>query len=108
MRNILELDNTIVESIENIKYSTDKDFEYWKKNPYPTITGLDIDWKNLIANPPPNRSEQTKAELRQVQRSSTNLTGEQVKLVYEVDKDPGLIFVPFLEDRDLPYPKEEI
>ena len=44
MRNILELDNTIVESIENIKYSTDKDFEYWKKNPYPTITGLDIDW----------------------------------------------------------------
>jgi len=108
MRNILDLDNSIVESIDNIKYSTDKDFEYWKKNPYPIITGLDIDWKNLIANPPPNRSEQTKAELRKVKLMSSNLTGEEVKLVHEVDKDPGLIFVPFLVDRDLPYPKQEI
>ena len=108
MRNILELDNTIVESIENIKYSTDKDFEYWKKNPYPTITGLDIDWKNLIANPPPNRSEQTKAELHKVQLMSSNLTAEEVKLVHEVDKDPGLLFVSTLQEKNLPYPKEEI
>ena len=108
MRKILELGNSIVESIDNIKFSTDKDFEYWKKNPYPTVVGLDIDWKNLIPNPPPNRSEQTKSELRQVQLVSTNRTDAEVKLVYEVDKDPGLIFVPFLEDKDLPYPKEEI
>ena len=108
MRDILELDNSIVESIDNIKFSTDKDFEYWKKNPYPTVVGLDIDWKNLIPNPPPNRSEQTKSELRQVQLISTSLTEEEVKLVYEVDKDPGLIFVPFLENKKLPYPKEEI
>ena len=108
MRNILELDNAIVESIDNIKYSTDKDFEYWKKNPYPTITGLDIDWKNLIANPPPNRSEQTKDELRRVQLMSSNLTPEEVKLVYEVDKDPGLLFVSTLQEKNLPYPKEEI
>jgi hypothetical protein len=108
MRKILELGNSIVESIDNIKFSTDKDFEYWKKNPYPIVVGLDIDWKNLIPNPPPNRSEQTKSELRQVQLVSTNRTDAEVKLVYEVDKDPGLIFVPFLEDKDLPYPKEEI
>ena len=108
MRKILELGNSIVESIDNIKFSTDKDFEYWKKNPYPTVVGLDIDWKNLIPNPPPNRSEQTKSELRQVQLVSTNRTDAEVKLVYEVDKDPGLIFVPFLKDKDLPYPKEEI
>lgn len=108
MRNILELDDSIIESIDNIKYSTDKDFEYWKKNPYPTITGLDIDWKNLIANPPPNRSEQTKAELRKVQLMSSNLTAEEVKLVYEVDKDPGLLFVPTLQEKNLPYPKDEI
>ena len=38
MRNILELDKAVVESIDNIKYSTDKDFEYWKKNPYPTLS----------------------------------------------------------------------
>ena len=108
MRKILELGNSIVESIDNIKFSTDKDFEYWKKNPYPTVVGLDIDWKNLIPNPPPNRSEQTKSELRQVQLVSTNRTDVEVKLVYEVDKDPGLIFVPFLENKKLPYPKEEI
>jgi hypothetical protein len=108
MRKILELGNSIVESIDNIKFSTDKDFEYWKKNPYPIVVGLDIEWKNLIPNPPPNRSEQTKSELRQVQLVSTNRTDAEVKLVYEVDKDPGLIFVPFLEDKDLPYPKEEI
>ena len=108
MSKITLLGNSIVESIDNIKFSTDKDFEYWKKNPYPTVVGLDIDWKNLIANPPPNRSEQTKSELRQVQLISTNLTEEEVKLVYEVDKDPGLIFVPFLENKKLPYPKEEI
>lgn len=108
MRKILELDNSIVESIDNIKFSTDKDFEYWKKNPYPIVVGLDIDWKNLIPNPPPNRSEQTKSELRQVQLVSTNRTDAEVKLVYEVDKDPGLIFVPFLENKKLPYPKEEI
>ena len=108
MRNILDLDNSIVESIDNIKYSTDKDFEYWKKNPYPIITGLDIDWKNLIANPPPNRSEQTKAELRKVQLMSSNLTAEQIKLVREVDKDPGLLFVSILQENKLPYPKREI
>ena len=108
MRKILELGNSIVESIDNIKFSTDKDFEYWKKNPYPIVVGLDIDWKNLIPNPPPNRSEQTKSELRQVQLVSTNRTDAEVKLVYEVDKDPGLIFVPFLENKKLPYPKEEI
>ena len=108
MRNILELDNAIVESIDNIKYSTDKDFEYWKKNPYPTITGLDIDWKNLIANPPPNRSEQTKSELRKVQLMSSNLIEEEVRLVHEVDKDPGLLFVSTLQDKKLPYPKDEI
>ena len=108
MSKITLLGNSIVESIDNIKFSTDKDFEYWKKNPYQLVKGLDIDWKNLIPNPPPNRSEQTKSELRQVQVISTNLTEEEIKLVYEVDKDPGLIFVPFLEDKDLPYPKEEI
>jgi acid phosphatase (class A) len=108
MRNILDLDNSIVESIDNIKYSTDKDFEYWKKNPYPIITGLDIDWKNLIANPPPNRSEQTKAELRKVKLMSSNLTGEEVKLVHEVDKDPGLLFVSTLQEKNLSYPKQEI
>ena len=108
MRKILELGNSIVESIDNIKFSTDKDFEYWKKNPYQLVKGLDIDWKNLIPNPPPNRSEQTKSELRQVQLVSTNRTDAEVKLVYEVDKDPGLIFVPFLENKKLPYPKEEI
>ena len=108
MRKILELGNSIVESIDNIKFSTDKDFEYWKKNPYPIVVGLDIEWKNLIPNPPPNRSEQTKSELRQVQLVSTNRTDAEVKLVYEVDKDPGLIFVPFLENKKLRYPKEEI
>lgn len=108
MRNILELDKAVVESIDNIKYSTDKDFEYWKKNPYPIIAGLDIDWKNIIANPPPNRSEQTKDELRRVQLMSSNLTPEEVKLVYEVDKDPGLLFVSTLQEKNLPYPKEEI
>jgi acid phosphatase (class A) len=39
---------------------------------------------------------------------SNNPTGEEIKLVHEVDKDPGLIFVPFLENKKLPYPKEEI
>ena len=101
MHNILELDKAIVESIDNIKYSTDKDFEYWKKNPYPTITGLDIDWKNLIANPPPNRSEQTKAELHKVQLMSSNLTAEEFRLVHEVDKDPGLLFVSTLQEKNL-------
>ena len=108
MSKITLLDNSIVESIDNIKFSTDKDFEYWKKDPYQLVKGLDIDWKNLIPNPPPNRSEQTKAELRKIQLVSTNRTDAEVRLVYEVDKDPGLIFVPFLKDKDLPYPKEEI
>ena len=107
---ILELSNTIADSIDNIKFSTGKDFEYWKKNPYQLIEGsvLDIDWKNLLPEPPPNRSEQTKSELRQVQDASTNRTDSEIKLVYEVDKDPALIFVPFLQDNSLVYPEEEI
>jgi len=108
MSKITLLDNSIIESIDNIKFSTDKDFEYWKKNPYQLIKGLDIDWKDILPEPPPNRSEQTKAELRKIQLVSTNRTDAEVKLVYEVDKDPGLIFVPFLESKKLPYPKEEI
>ena len=45
MSKILLMGNFIIESIDNIKFSTDKDFEYWKKNPYQLIEGLDIDWK---------------------------------------------------------------
>jgi len=108
MSKILLLGNSIVESIDNIKFSTDKDFEYWKKNPYQLPEGLDIDWKNILPEPPPNRSEQTKSELRKVQLASTNRTDAEVKLVHEVDKDPGLIFVPFLQEKNLPYPKEEV
>ena len=50
MHRILELSSTITDSIDNIKFSTGKDFEYWKKNPYQLIEGsvLDIDWKNLL------------------------------------------------------------
>jgi len=108
MGKIKLLDNHIIGSIDNIKFSSDKDFEYWKKNPYQLPEGLDIDWKNILPEPPPNRSEQTKSELRKVQLVSTNRTDAEVRLVYEVDKDPGLIFVPFLQEKDLPYPKEEI
>ena len=108
MREILELSNSITDSIDNIKFSTGKDFEYWKQNPYELPEGLDIDWKNILPEPPPNRSEQTKSELRKVQLASTNRTDAEVKLVYEVDKDPGLIFVPFLQEKNLPYPEEEI
>ena len=108
MREILELSNSITDSIDNIKFSTGKDFEYWKQNPYELPEGLDIDWKNILPDPPPNRSEQTKSELLKVQTTSTNRTDDEIKLVYEADKDPGLIFVPFLQEKNLPYPKEEI
>lgn len=108
MSKFLELDNSIVESIDNIKFSTGKDIEYWKKNPYELPEGLDIDWKNILPDPPPNRSEQTKSELRYIHLASKTRTKVETKLVYDVDKDPGLVFVPFLQEKDLPYPKEEI
>ncbi len=108
MSKITLLDNSIIQSIDDIRFSTDKDFEYWKKNPYQLAEGLDIDWKDILPEPPPNRSEQTKYELRKVQLMSANRTDAEIKLVYEVDKDPSLMFVPFLQKKNLPYPKEEI
>jgi membrane-associated phospholipid phosphatase len=108
MRQIVELSNSVSDSIDDLKFSTDKDFEYWKKNPYRLPEGLNIDWKNILPDPPPNRSEQTKAELQYVYLVSKTRTKHETKLVHDVDKDPGLIFVPLLQDNNLPYPKEEI
>ena len=108
MRKILEAGNSIATSIDNLKFSTDKDFEYWKKNPYQLPEGLDIDWKNILPDPPPNRSEQTTLELQHVYLVSKTRTRYETKLVHDVDKDPGLIFVSLLQDINLPYPKEEI
>ena len=108
MSKILELDNSLVQSIDEMKYSTGKDFEYWKKNPYKLPEGLSIDWKDILPDPPTNRSEQTKSELQYINLACKTRSETDMKLIHDVDEDPGLIFVPFLQERDLPYPKKEI
>lgn len=85
--NRIKYDSTIV--LEDIK--TDKNFE-------------NLDWKNLLPNPPKNSSSKTILELKEISKLTNNRTKDDEKLIYLVDKEPLDLFYPILKKYDVIFP----
>ena len=88
-------------NIDNIKYN--KYFNYLE-SPYASIEFPelgDIKLFEIVPQPKANSSATTKSELQEVVRASSNRTEKEIKHVLEVDKDPLLVFDPFLHKHDL-------
>ena len=88
-------------NIDNIKYN--KYFNYLE-SPYASIEFPelgDIKLFEIVPQPKANSSATTKSELQEVVRVSSNRTEKEIKHVLEVDKDPLLVFDPFLHKHDL-------
>ena len=102
-RLISKVEKQVIDSmnIDNIKYN--KYFNYLE-SPYASIEFPeigDIKLFEIVPRPKANSSSATKNELQEVVRASTNRTEKEIKHVLEVDKDPLLVFYPFLDKHDL-------
>ena len=68
---------------------------------------ITIGWKTVLPEPPKNTSAITLKELRFLSQITQRLTEEQVSLVMLVDKDPLDLFMPFLEEKNLSFDRQE-
>ncbi len=68
------------------------------------ISILDIDLKNIIPAPPKNSSETTTRELKQISKSVSSRTNNEIDLIISVDKEPLELFYKFLDNKKLEFP----
>ena len=68
---------------------------------------ITIGWKTVLPEPPKNTSAITLKELKFLSQITQRLTEEQVSLVMLVDKDPLDLFMPFLEEKNLSFDRQE-
>lgn len=87
-------------SVNNIKYT--KEIKKYKVS-----TAISIDWKNVLPKPPSNDSETTKKELKYLEQITSKLSNNDIKLIYDIDKDPRLPFLDVLKKIKLPFPYKE-
>ena len=81
-----------------------KDLKYTKDFVYEEGKGiLDIEWKNILPDPPANDSATTKKELDLVIQAAVNKSNKALDLIYKVDDDPLHLFYDFLDAKDLKY-----
>ena len=60
---------------------------------------LDIDWKNILKDPPKNSSAQTAKEINAVAESTKSRTRKELDLIYTVDEEPLDLFYKFLSKK---------
>ena len=77
------------------------------EKPIPNIA-QDIDWKNILANPPANLSKTTLQELQLLSRLTKNRTEDQTQLVLNIDKDMDTPFELLCKSYGVNYPKSLI
>ncbi len=88
-------------NIDNIKYNP---YFSYLESPYASMDFPELGDLNLfkiLAEPKANSSSVTKNELEQVVKASNNRTEKEIKHVLDVDKDPLLIYYPFLNKHNL-------
>jgi len=66
-----------------------------------------IDWLKIIDAPPKNSSPKTTRELASISKATVNRTAKEIDLVIKVDKDPINLFLDFLENKNLNFPKSK-
>jgi hypothetical protein len=79
-----------------------KDLKYSKDFVYESGQGaLNINWKNILPQPPKNNSLSTSKELEIVAEATKKRSNKAVELVYKVDDDPLHLFFDFLESKSI-------
>jgi len=63
----------------------------------------DIDLFNIVQPPAKNSSTQTLNEIKKISSLTKNRSQQELKLVYEVDTDPLLLFMPLIESLGLDF-----
>lgn len=67
-----------------------------------------IDWKNILKQPPANLSKITYQELQLLSRLTKNRTKEEIELVYNIDEDMDTPFELLCKNYNIEYPKTHI
>jgi hypothetical protein len=89
------------QSVDDIHYF-DKSIVYQED-----INLLDIDWRNILPQPPLNSSSEVEKELRFISKQTKNRSSKDIELIYKVDKDPLILFYEFTDKHNLIFPKNK-
>ena len=66
---------------------------------------LDVDWKNIIPDPPKNSSEKTAKEMKAVHEATQSRTQKEIELILTVDVEPLTLFERMLRKHNITFPK---
>ena len=66
---------------------------------------LDVDWKNIIPDPPKNSSTTTAKEMKAVYEATKSRTQKEIELIHTVDVEPLVLFEKALSKYDIVFPK---
>ena len=99
---ISEINKTISDTTNSLVFSKDEEPD---RNVSKVIT---IGWRDVLPDPPANNSDVTMKELKMLQDITKNRTKEQTDLVILVDESVANLFIPFLEENNLHFPRKMI
>lgn len=95
-------------SLDELKYA--QDFDYNKSKyanmSFPELDDIDI--FSILEKPPKNSSIETKKELEYISKKTKNRSIQEIKLVYEVDRDALSIFKPLIEELKIEFPYHKL
>ncbi len=99
------INDKVVSGVNDIKFTDEpSDTHFREMNRKSSV--VEIDWANILPEPPLNSSDVTKKELDFLEKITENIDKKQLDLIMKVDANPANVFLPILEDHGLPFPRE--
>ena len=99
---ISEINKTVSDTTNSLVFSKDEEPD---RNVSKVVS---IGWRDVLPDPPANNSDVTMKELKMLQDITKNRTKEQTDLVMLVDESVANLFIPFLEENNLHFPRKMI
>lgn len=99
-----KIDEKVVAQVDNIKFDDMTDELFNEMNRKSKL--VTIDWNNILPEPPANSSDITKKELDLIEKLTSSVTQKQMELIMKVDANPANVFLPILNDQELPFPRK--
>ena len=100
---IESLNKSFADTVNSILWTEDpkeEDLLVMKQTP----SYMTIDWWNLLPDPPENNSRVTIEELKYVSDKTEKISYEELELIQQVDKDPKVLFLDYLDRNGLSFP----
>jgi membrane-associated phospholipid phosphatase len=80
-------------------------YDFTLNQPVPSI--IDFDYLNILDNPPLNSSNTTMKELKYLSNLTSNLSSQDLELIFNIDEDPKYYFYEILDKYNLQFPMEQ-